>query len=80
MKNHSKPLNRHLKLRFNRPCHRQLSRQDLRKQKSTEHGRVGVIATVGTVGSGAYQRAVADTGVAVGWKASEGTGNDQDHR
>ena len=33
--------------------------------RATEHGRVGVIATVGTVGSGAYQRAVADTGVAV---------------
>jgi glutamate racemase len=32
---------------------------------TTENRRVGVIGTVGTIASGAYQRAVADTGVAV---------------
>src|SRR3954469_6570572 len=33
--------------------------------RATETGRVGVIGTVGTVRSGAYQRAVAGTGAAV---------------
>jgi glutamate racemase len=33
--------------------------------RATEHGRVGVIATVGTVRSGAYQEAVAATGADV---------------
>ncbi len=32
---------------------------------ATRNGRVGVIATVGTIASGAYQRAVADTGADV---------------
>jgi glutamate racemase len=33
--------------------------------KATQTDRVAVIGTVGTIGSGAYQRAVADTGAAV---------------
>jgi glutamate racemase len=33
--------------------------------KATRNGRVGVIGTVGTIASGAYQRAVADTGAPV---------------
>jgi glutamate racemase len=33
--------------------------------KATSTGRVAVIGTVGTIGSGAYQRAVAETGAAV---------------
>ena len=34
--------------------------------RATASGRVGVIGTVGTIASGAYQKAVADTGVDVG--------------